>query len=122
MANERFTLRTWIMMFVGFAVAILLVMGLTALWKRNFREMAIFWAAGAILAGAFYRGRLALLATVVFGFIIVNAGFTAIFHPTLVGISLTLLCGIGFIVFLRMAVRKRSGLAPDDWQKIFERQ
>jgi hypothetical protein len=72
------------MMFVGFAITILFMMSSTALWRRNFRETVLFLSLGAILAFLFYRKRLALLAAVPCGWIVVNGGLTSVFHSSVV--------------------------------------
>jgi hypothetical protein len=122
MGGERFTLRTWFMMFLAFAIMILFVMGSTALWRRNLRETILFFALGATLALLFYRGRLALLAVGGCAWIVVSAGLTAIFHPSLAGILLTLASGVGMVFFLRRVGKQHPNLSPDDWQKVFDRK
>lgn len=122
MADERFTLRTWFMMFMAFAITILFIMSSTDLWRRNFREASFFLALASILTFLFYRGRLALLAAVGCGCIVVNAGLTVVFHPSMLGIALTLGSVVGLIFFSRRVERQNPGLLPDDWQKVFDRK
>jgi hypothetical protein len=122
MGADRFTLRTWFMMFLAFAIAILFIMASTALWKHNFRETILFLALGATLTFLFYRGRLALLAAGGCAFIVVNAGLTAVFHPSVVGISLTVASVIGLVFSCRLVGRQHPNLLPDDWQKVFDRK
>src|SRR5260370_7815337 len=100
MGGDRFTLRTWFMMFMAFAITILFIMSSTALWRRNFRETILFLALGATLTFLFYRKRLALLAAVACAWIVVNVGLTALFHPSLLGILPTLAPVRGFFFSL----------------------
>jgi len=109
------------MMFVGFAITILFIMSSTALWRRNFRETILFLSLGAILAFLFYRKRLALLAAAACGWIVVNGGLAAVFHPSVAGILVTLASIIGLVFFSRRVARQHWGLLPDDWQKVFDK-
>jgi nitrogen fixation-related uncharacterized protein len=122
MADERFTLRTWFMMFVAFAITILFIMSSTDLWRHNFREAILFLTLAGILTFLFYRGRLALLAAGGCAWIVVNGGLTAVFHPSVLGIALTLASVGGLIFFLRHAGKQYRDLPPDDWQKVFDRK
>src|SRR5258708_440193 len=119
MGGDRFTLRTWFMMFVGFAITILFIMSSTALWRRNFREAILFLTLGSVLTVLFYRGRFALLAAMVCAWIVVNGGLTAVFHPSVLGIAITLASVVGLIFFSRRVEKQHPGLLPDDWQKVF---
>ena len=121
MTDERFTPRTWFMMFMAFAITILFIMASTAFWKRNFRETILFLALGATLTYLFYRGRLALLAAGGCGWIVVNAGLTALFHPSVLGMALTLASVAGLIFFSYRVQKQHPGLLPADWQKVFEK-
>jgi hypothetical protein len=119
MGGDRFTLRTWFMMFMAFAITILFIMSSTALWRHNFRETILFLALGATLTFLFYRKRLALLAAGGCAWILVNGGLTAVFHPSVVGILVTVGSVVGLVFFLHRVGRQYRGLPPDDWQKIF---
>src|ERR1700730_5348582 len=119
MGDERFTLRTWFMILMGAAITILFIMSSTALWRHNFRETILFLALGATLAFLFYRGRLALLAAIGCAWVVVNGGLTAVFHPSLVGILVTVASVGGLVFFSRRVGRQHRGLPPDDWQKVF---
>ncbi len=122
MGEERFTLRAWFMMFMAFAITILFVMSSTAFWRHNFRETILFLAVGAALTFLFYRGRLALLAAGACGWIVVNAGLTAVFHPSVMGILLTLASVVGLVFFSRRVGKQYPNLRPDDWQKVFDKK
>jgi hypothetical protein len=120
MGGDRFTLRTWFMMFVGFAITILFIMSSTALWRRNFRETILFLSLGAILAFLFYRKRLTVLAAGACALIVVNGGLTAVFHPSVVGILLTVASVVGLIFFCQRVGKQHPGVLPDDWQRVFD--
>src|SRR5260370_19293885 len=117
MGGDRFTLRTWFMMFMAFAITILFIMSSTALWRRNFRETILFLALGATLTFLFYRKRLALLAAVACAWIVVNGGLTALFHPSVVRILVTVGSVGGFFFFTLRVGKHHPNPLPDDWQK-----
>src|SRR6266700_5379825 len=119
MGDERFTLRTWFMSLTGFAITILFIMGFSGLCRHNFREAILVLTLGATLTFLFYRKRVALLAAVGCAFIVVNGGVTALFHPSVMGILVTLASVVGLVFFLHRVVKQHPGLLPDDWQKIF---
>ncbi len=110
------------MMFMAFAITILFIMSSTAFWRHNFREMILFLAVGAALTFLFYRGRLALLAAGACGWIVVNAGLTAVFHPSGMGILLTLASVVGLVFFSYRVGKQYPNLRPDDWQKVFDKK
>jgi len=110
------------MILMAAAITILFIMSSTALWRHNFREMILFLALGATLTFLFYRGRLALLAAIGCAWIVVNGGLTAVFHPSVVGISLTVASVVGLVFFSRRVGKQHTGLLPDDWQKVFDRK
>jgi len=91
----------------------------TALWRHNFRETILFLSLAATLTFLFYRKRLALLAAGACGWIVVNGGLTALFHPSAVGILVTLASVVGLIFFSYRVGRQYRALPPGDWQKVF---
>ena len=110
------------MSFTGFAITILFIMGFSGLWRHNFREAILVLALGVTLTFVFYRKRLALLAAVGCAWMVVNAGLTAVFHPSVVGILLTVASVVGLVFFLRRVARQHPSLLPDDWQKVFDKK
>jgi len=110
------------MMFMAFAITILFIMSSTALWRHNFRETILFLALGATLTFLFYRKRLALLAAGGCAWIVVNGGLTAVFHPSVVGIWVTVGSVVGLVFFLHCVGKQHPNLLPDDWQKIFDKK
>jgi hypothetical protein len=110
------------MILTGAAITILFIMGFSGLWKHNFLEAILVLILAAGLTFIFFRERLMILAAIACGFFVVNAGFTAVFHPSAVGILLTL-ASIGGLVFFSYRVGKQHpGLLPDDWQRVFDKK
>jgi hypothetical protein len=122
MGGDRFTLRTWFMTFMAFAITILFIMGFSGLWRHNFREAILVLTLGASLTFLFYRKRLMVLAAGGCAFIVVNAGLTAVFHPSAVGILVTVASVVGLIFFSYRVGKQYRGLRPDDWQKVFDKK
>jgi hypothetical protein len=118
MGDTRFTLRTWFMMFVAFAITVLFIMASTALWRHNLWETILFLSLGTTLTFLFYRKKLALLAAGACGLIVVNGGLTAVFHPSLVGILVTLASFVGLVFFSRRVGKQHPGLLADDWRSL----
>lgn len=122
MPEERWTLRTWFMMFLAFGITVMLIMGSTALWKHNVRESALFFMLAGALTLLFYRKKLALLAAGASGFILVNAGLTAAFHPSAIGISVVVASLAGLIFFSWLVQKQYPNLSPDKWQRVFDKE
>lgn len=118
--GDNLSLRTGFMMLTGFAIMVLFIMASTSLWQHDFRAMTLFAAIGTALTLLFYRRKLALLALVGCGWIVVNGGLTAVVHPSAVGIFVTLASVVGLIFSVRRLQRQYRSLPPDDWQKMFE--
>jgi hypothetical protein len=110
------------MMFVAFAITILFIMASSAVWKHNFRETILFLILGASLTFLFYRNRLTILAVLACAWIVVNAGLTVVFHPSVVGILVTAASLAGLIFFARRVQKQHARLRPDEWQKVFDQK
>jgi hypothetical protein len=80
----------------------------------------LFLAASLALTIAFFRKRMIALVITGLGFILVNAGVTAIFHPSFVGICLTVGSAALLYLAVRWHARRFPGLGAKDWKKIFE--
>ncbi len=77
-------------MFLGFVITISLIAGGNALWHHAYRIAMLYLVLAAGLAMIFFRKRLLTLMVIALAFVLVNAGLTAIFHPSLVGYGLSL--------------------------------
>jgi hypothetical protein len=122
MPEERWTLRTWFMMILGFGITVLLIMGSTTLWKHNLRESILFFTLAGVPTWLFYRKKLAVLAICACAFIVVNAGLTAVFHPSVLGVSVSVASLAGLIFFCSVAQKQYRHIPPDQWQRVFDRE
>ena len=101
---------------LGWAITILFIMGVTAIWRRNFYPALWYLVSGAVLTFAFFRRRIITLAILGSTFILVNAGLTALFHPSIVGFLLTVGSVASLYLIVRWHTRKYPNLNPKDWQ------
>jgi hypothetical protein len=122
MPEERWTLRTWFMILLAGGITIMLIMGCTTLWKHNLRESILFFTLAGVPTWLFYRKKLVLLAVGACAFIVVNAGLTAVFHPSVLGISVSLASLAGLIFFCCVLQKQYPNLPPDEWQHVFDKE
>jgi hypothetical protein len=107
MGLEELTPRKTILLFVGFAIAILFIKGAVSLWSADYRRGILFLALGTGLTYAFFRkGKIAVVFIGLI-FILVNVGLTAIFHPTVLGFFLTAGSAAALVVLGRWYAGKR---------------
>jgi hypothetical protein len=92
--STRSELRATLFVLLGIAVTILLIMAGGAFWKREYSLGSMFLAVGVMLAYAFFRKRKAFLFMIGLIWVAVNAGLTGVFHPTALGILITI--GLGW--------------------------
>jgi hypothetical protein len=101
MGLEDITPRSAFFTFVGSAIAVLFMMGGTALWERKYGPALLFWALAAGLTFGFFRkGKIAVVFIGLI-FILVNAGLTDAFHPTLAGTLLTIGAALSLVLLAR---------------------
>lgn len=121
MADDRFTLRTCFMFLIGAAITVLFIMGCSSLWRHNFREATMVLTVGAALTYLFFRKKLSILAAIACAIIVVSAGLTAVFHPSVLGLTLTTGSLAGLVFFSWRVGKQYRHLPPGDWQKAFDK-
>jgi hypothetical protein len=120
LALEDITPRIALLIFVGVAITILAIMSCTDIWKHEYEEGLLFLASAAVLAFLFFRKRMIALTIVGLSFVLVSAGVTAIFHPSLFGILLTI-GSAGAAYFIAMwDFRRRPNYTSKDWKTLFD--
>src|SRR5258708_12495997 len=99
MALQDLRAREIILIFIGAAVAVLLVMTGTRFYVREYREGILFLVLAGALAFVFFRKRKIVLAISILSWVLVNAGLTAPFHPSVLGYALPMRspAGLSFI-------------------------
>ncbi len=120
MGLEDLTPRMWFVLLVGSAIAVLFIKSGVSLWTRNYGLGVLFLALGAALAFVFFRRRKIILVVIMLAFVLVNAGLTAIFHPSVVGILLTAASGAGLYLLAVWQARKYPHLTRKDWKTLFD--
>jgi hypothetical protein len=120
MALEEITPRIALIMLLGIGITILFVMGGVALSNRDLQHGTIFVGSGTILALIFFRKRLVVLFIGVLTFLLVNAGLTVVFHPTIIGILVTVGSGVALLALGRWHAAKYPNLRRQDWKKLFD--
>jgi hypothetical protein len=118
-------LRNWTPKVTAFAVVgsvatVLFMISASELWKHDFRSAVWYLAFGAVLTLIFFRSRKIAFIRIALSFICVNAGFTALFHPTPAGVLLTLGSMAGMFGLAVWAARKYPYLARKHSQKVVD--
>jgi hypothetical protein len=121
MALRDLKARTILLSVLGWGITLLFVTGITAIWRRNFHPALWYLISGAVLTFVFFHKRMFAFAIIGLTFILANVGLTAVFHPTIAGILLTIGSSGCLYVIIRWHTRKYPNLNPKDWQTtIFE--
>ena|SRR5690242_5914012 len=94
-------LRGTLLMVTGVSITILFLAGGACLWRAEYGRGSLLVAIGAGLAFAFFRKWKADLVVVGLIFIGINAGLTVVFHPSTLGILITVGCGVGIVLLAR---------------------
>ncbi len=90
---------------LGIAITILFIMGVVSVSRAEYGLGSLFLALGAGLTFAFFRKQKAGLAGIGLIWVMVNAGLTGIFHPTVLGILVTVGSGIGLVLIARWKIK-----------------
>jgi hypothetical protein len=106
----RAELRGTLLLLTGFAITILFLAGGASLWRAEYGRGSLLVAVGGGLTFAFFRKWKADLVIIGLIFIGINAGLTAVFHPSVPGILITVASGVGIVALGRwVAGRPRQG-------------
>src|SRR5260370_32407425 len=106
MALQDLRAREIILIFIGAAVAVLLVMTGTRFYVREYREGILFLVLAGALAFVFFRKRKIVLAISILSWVLVNAGLTAPFHPSVLGYALTIASAPALYFIARLSYKR----------------
>lgn len=106
---------------LGWGITIFGMMSITLFWRHNLRPAISYLALAVLLALIFFRNRKIAFAIAALSFLVVNVGLTALFHPTTVGILVTLGSIMCMYVLAVWGARKYPHLRPQDWKVFFDK-
>jgi Na+/H+ antiporter NhaD/arsenite permease-like protein len=106
---------------LGWGITILAMTSVTLFWRHNYRPAILNLAVAALFTLIFFRNRKIAFAIAALSFLVVNVGLTALFHPTAVGISVTLGSILGMYTLALWGARKYPHLKRQDWKTLFDR-
>ena len=119
MGTRRITLRMGGLLILGCMFTVCCIKFALLLWNQNFGYAALYLAGSSALFLLFFRQRKIILAVISLSFVLVSAGMTAIFHPSLVGFALTFGSALGLYLIIWWSFRKFPSLTPENWEKAF---
>lgn len=119
MRRRGITPKVGFYLFLAFVITICFFDGPSALWRRDYRVGAIYLSLGTILTVLFFRKRMLGLLISALTIILVLAGTTVVFHPSVLGYILTTGSAIVLYVLIVWDTRKHPELQGRDWRKTF---
>ena len=120
MAAEDFKVREILLVAIGWAITLMVIMSCTGLYARNYREGVLLLVAAAALAFLFFRRRKLVLVISSLSWILVNAGITFPFHPSLLGLALTIGSAAGLYLTVRWSYKKYPYLSYKNIHTAFD--
>jgi hypothetical protein len=111
MGLEELTPRSAFLILMGCVASVSFIMGGGALWRHKYFTGVLLLALGSGLTYAFFRkGKIAVVFIGLI-FILVNAGLTVVFHPSIPGVLLIVASAVSLILVARwQAQRSRTTL------------
>jgi hypothetical protein len=92
----------------------------TRLYVREYREGILFLVLAGALAFVFFRKRKILLAISSLSWVLVNAGLTAPFHPSVLGYALTIGSAAGLYLIVRLSYKRYPYLSYKNLHTVFD--
>jgi hypothetical protein len=120
MAAKDLTAREILLLFTGAAVAQLLIMTGDRFYGHEYRKGVLFLVLAGVLALVFFRKRKIALALSSLSWVLVNAGLTAPFHPSLLVYALTIGSAAGVYLIVRWSTKRYPYLAYKHMHTLFE--
>jgi hypothetical protein len=95
-------------------------MTVTRFYARDFRKGILFLALAAALAFVFFRKRKIALTIISLSWVLVNAGLTAPFHPSVLGYTMTIGSAAGLYFIVRWSHNRYPYLSYKQMHTVFE--
>jgi hypothetical protein len=120
MALKDFKARQIVLLFVGSTITVLVIASCTRFYFREYRKGISILVLAAALAFVFFRKRKILLAIISLSWVLVNAGLTAPFHPSVLGYALTIGSAAGLYFIARWSYKRYPYLSYKNRHIVFE--
>jgi hypothetical protein len=120
MALKDLKAREVLLVVTGWAITLLLIMTGTRIYIRGYRAGILFLVLAGALAFVFFRKRKIVLVISSLTWVLVNAGLTALFHPSFWGYTLTIGSAAGLYLIVLWSARRYPYLAYKHMHKVFE--
>jgi hypothetical protein len=120
MALRDLNAREILLSVIGWAITLLLVMTCTRFYVREYREGILLLVLAAVLTIVFFRKRKIALAIISLSWILVNAGLTAPFHPSVLGYALTIGSAAGLYFIVRVSYKRYPYLSYKNLHTVFD--
>ncbi len=113
--------RETLLVFLAVAVTLLLIKSGYLIYGHQYQSGAVYFLLGGGLGFIFFRRRKILFATMGLAFLMMSAGLTALFHPSIAGVLITIGSALGLYWLVRWDTRKYPHLGPKDMHKLFDK-
>jgi hypothetical protein len=120
MALSDLKAREIFLLVIGWAITLLVIMTCTRLYVREYREGILFLVLAGALTFVFFRKRKILLAISSLSWVLVNAGLTAPFHPSVLGYALTIGSAAGLYFIARLSYKRYPYLSYKNLHTVFD--
>jgi putative flippase GtrA len=105
---------------VGCAITILFMMSISLVWRHQFQAATWRLALGLLLIVVFFRRRRIAFLTIALSFLLVIYGLDVPFHPTVLGIVVTLVSAFLLYSLAVWENRRYPNLKRRDWKVFFD--
>jgi hypothetical protein len=107
--------------FVGFVSTFLFISSLARFWTHQFVSGTWRLSVAVLLLLIFFRHRKIAFAIVALSSILVNAGLSAPFHPSVLGVTATVVSAALLYLLAVWAAQRYPHLRRQDWKAFFDR-
>jgi hypothetical protein len=112
--------REILLAFIGWAATVLVMMSCTRFYVREYGEGILFLVLATALAFVFFRKRKIVLAVIGLSWVLVSAGLTAPFHPSVWGYALTIGSAAGLYFLVRWSYTRYPFLSYKNLHTLFD--
>ena|ERR1700756_2243159 len=120
MALRDFNARELLLVFIGSAIMFLVIVTCTRFYFHEYHKGILVLFLAAALAFVFFRKRKTLLAIISLSCVLVNAGLTAPFHPSVLGYALTIGSAAGLYFVCRWSYKRYPYLSYKNRHIVFD--